>query len=197
MSIWLIAILALPPAVGIFAAAPDLVRLLYGERWVPSALFVRFLVIVTVIGPLTGDASLLFTAIGRPRLSAVLTVVQAVLLAIVGLPLTLRFGTTGTCVAVDITCLAGLGIAYFFRMQIVDLPVWSLVGLPALSAVLALTGYLGVEHVVDLNALPLIARVLGKLVFVPGAYLAIMFVAQPREMVQRALYVWHLLRARA
>ena len=93
-------------------------------------------------------------------------------------------------------CLVGLGVAYHFRMGIVDLQIWRLVGLPTLSAVLALGGYLWVEHLVDLNALPLIARVLGKLVFVSGAYLAIMFVAQPREMVQRALYVWQLMRAK-
>jgi lipopolysaccharide exporter len=196
MSIWLIAILALPLAVGIFAAAPDLVRLFYGVRWVQSALFVRFLVILTVIAPLSGDASLLFTAVGRPHLSVILTATQAVVLATAGIPLTMRFGAVGTCVTVGIMCLVGLGVAYHFRMGIVDLQIWRLVGLPTLSAVLALGGYLWVEHLVDLNALPLIARVLGKLVFVSSAYLAIMFVAQPREMVQRALYVWQLMRAK-
>ncbi|HYN89376.1 MAG TPA: oligosaccharide flippase family protein, partial [Ardenticatenaceae bacterium] len=51
MSFWIINLLAIPLGAGIFVAAPDLVHLLYGERWLPSAPFVRLLVVYSLVRP--------------------------------------------------------------------------------------------------------------------------------------------------
>ncbi|NJL34341.1 MAG: oligosaccharide flippase family protein, partial [Chloroflexaceae bacterium] len=50
--VWLIIMLALPLALAIFIAAPDIVLLLYGENWLPAALFLRILVLFAVVRPL-------------------------------------------------------------------------------------------------------------------------------------------------
>jgi lipopolysaccharide exporter len=194
MSLWLITTLALPLAIGIFVAAPDLVALLYGERWLPSALFLRFLVAYSVIRPLLDDASALFVAVGKPTRSVAVSVVMAVTLMVVGTPFTLLWGAVGTSVAVGITFLVGLGITYRYVIQTIVLKFAKTLGLPLLATAVTLLLYWLLLRSFDVNSWPLIVRVAAKGIAAPVTYLAIMFALEGREMWERALYVYRLLR---
>jgi PST family polysaccharide transporter len=196
MSLWLITTLALPVALGIFAAAPDLVRLLYGPRWAESAIYLRFLVIYSALGPLLSDAGWLFIAVGRPRLTFRVSLAQVVTLAIVGLGLTLRFGVVGTCFAVGATFLVGLVLTYRYVFQVITLPIWSSLGVPAIAAVATLAGYLLGVRLLDPAHWPLTVAVLAKLLYATSAYIGVLFVLQPRATRERTAYVFRLARLR-
>jgi lipopolysaccharide exporter len=192
MTLWLITMGALPLALGIFAAAPDLIRLLYGERWLSSAIFVRFLVVYSVLRPLGEDAGSLFVAVGRPRLTLFVALVQAATLVVLGTVLTLLFGAVGTCVAVGVTFVCGIVLAYVNVVKVVALRIWSSLGYPAVASLIALASYALLVRVVDMDPWVLPVQVLCKVLFTTVLYFALMLALQPRNTVERATYVWRL-----
>jgi O-antigen/teichoic acid export membrane protein len=196
MSLWLITTLALPLALAIFTSAPDLVRLLYGDRWLPSALFVRFLVVYSLLRPLLDNAGLLFVAVNKPARKTIVSAIQAGTLMIAATPLTLGYGAVGTCVGVGIAFVAGLALTYRYVRATVDLALLDALAVPVVAAVLSMAAYLLLTRTVDLNVLPLAVRVLAKAGFAAAAFFAVMLALQPRRLVERSGYVWRLLRAR-
>ena len=195
MTSWLVTTLALPLALAIFASAPDLVRLLYGDRWLPSALFLRFLVVYSLLRPLLDNAGSLFVAVGQPQRRTVVRAVQAVALIAVATPLTLAYGAVGTCVGVGIAFVVGLVLTYRYVRQTVALSLKDAFAAPALAAALSMAAYLLLASSVDLNVLPLAVRVVVKATFAVAGFFAVMLAAQPKRLIERSSYVWRLLRA--
>ncbi|MBI4320674.1 MAG: oligosaccharide flippase family protein [Chloroflexi bacterium] len=194
MSLWLIANLALLQAVAIFVAAPDLVVWLYGERWAPSALFLRFLVLYSVLRPILDNAGSFLMGVGKPRTAVTVAGLQTALLVILGIPLTLQFGVLGTCVAVGITLLAALAVSYRYVAREIAVQVKVTVGPAVVAAGLAVVAYFVLLRVVDFDGWPLIVRVLAKLAFAACIYCAALFAMQPRGVVERMTYIWRLAR---
>ena len=113
--LWITSAFGLPLALGIFLAAPELVEVLYGETWLPSVVFVRFLVVVSLVSPLTDIGGELLNALGEPRKSARIFWLQAGVLMLCGTPLTLLLGSAGTCI--------GVGTAFAFGLFLLFLAV--------------------------------------------------------------------------
>lgn len=197
MTIWLITTLALPIAVAIFVAAPDLVRLLYGDRWLASALFLRFLVIYSVMRPMLDDAHSLFIAVGRPRLTVAVLVAEALTLVAAGTPLTFQFGAVGTAVAVGLTFVVGLVLTYRYVVQVISIRIWSNLGPPAIAVVITLVGYVLLNRFVDLNSLALELRVAAKVAYAVFVFFAVSLALRPGETIGRAADVYRLIRGRA
>jgi len=195
MTSWLITTLALPLALAIFASAPDLVRLLYGERWLPSALFLRFLVVYSLLRPLLDNAGLLFVAVANPHRTTIIRAVQAVVLMAIATPLTLAYGAVGTCVGVGMAFVVGLALSYRYVRRTVALSLRDAFAVPAVAAVLAIGAYLLLARGVDLNVLPLVVRVMVKAGFAAAAFFAVMLAVQPRRLIERSAYIWRLLWA--
>ena len=141
MVLWIISGLALPLALSVFVTAPDLLRLLYGDRWLPAAPFLRVLVLVSVVRPLWENAGTLFVAVGKPHLTLRLTLMQAAVLAAAGLPLTLVFGAGGTVAAVALAFLVGVILSYREVNSQLSLDLVGSFGGPLLAAALTIAGY--------------------------------------------------------
>lgn len=196
MSIWIISTLALPIAVAVFAAAPDLVTWLFGERWLPSATFLRFLIVSSVLRPMLDDAFALFVAIGRPRVQVQVIAVQAAVLVTVGLALTLWLGAIGTASAVGICYAVGFVLAYRSVSRLAGVRLRSALLVPSIAATLTLGGYFVLVSLVDLNELPVMLRVIVKSLYSAGAYYGLTLLFQRHETVERVRYVIRLARAR-
>ncbi|MHB1296059.1 MAG: oligosaccharide flippase family protein [Anaerolineae bacterium] len=196
MTFWLIAILALPLALAVFAAAPDLVVLLYGVDWLPSAGFLRILVVYAVVRPLLDVAGALFTGVGKPQRATAVWGAQAGTLLIVGTGLTFLLGATGTAIGVGIAFFVGLAVALFWLRRTVACGLWREFGLPAVCAVATIACYLAVTHLVDLSGLATVIRVLAKGCLTAGTYCLFLFAAQPSTMRARVGYIVRLIRGR-
>lgn len=195
MSLWLITTLALPVALAIFVTADDLVTLLFGEKWLPSALFVRFLVVYSILRPLLEDANQLFIAVGHPRRTTTVTIGQAAALVLAATPLTLSFGAQGTAVGVGVAFVAGLILTYYFvRRTIPQLSLSQAFLVPAIATAAALGAYLVFSGAFDIALLPLAERVVLKVAFAVSAFYCVMLALRPRLTFERAAYVWRLLR---
>lgn len=194
LSLWLILTVALPLALAIFVAAPDFLRFLYGDVWLPAALPLRFLIGYAVLRPLLDDTGALFNAIGQPgRITRVL-VVQALTLVACATPLTLYAGSTGTAIGVGIAFIVGIGLTYFYVSRTLTLNLVQLFWPPALATVLALGVYWLCAPALNAYDGPLVVRVIAKGAVVTGAFGLIVVMLQYRDIRQRIELVWRIVR---
>jgi lipopolysaccharide exporter len=196
MLLWLITTITIPLALIMFVTAPDLVDFLYTPQWFPSALFLRFLVIYSLVRPLLDNANSLFVAIGAPRRTVSLSLVQAAVLIVIATPLTLLFGSVGTVIGVVVAFIAAFVAMWYYLSRIVELSFREIFAHPVIAAVLALLAYTGLILVANLDTLPLFARLIIKAGFVGGGFMLALYILQPQQFVERARYVWYLLRRR-
>ncbi len=195
MMLWIITTLAMPIALVILITAPDLIRLLYGDRWLPSTLFLRILVVYAVMRPLWENAGSLFIAIGKPALTTRFTVIQALVLAGAGLPLTILWGALGTCVAVGMAFVTGLVLTYRQLAREIPIRVVQTLGWPVAIAAGVVLGYWVLNPVVGLNDFPLVVRVAAKSAYAVAGFFGLMVLLQPRATMERLSYIWRLARS--
>lgn len=194
MSLWLILTVATPLALAIFASAPDFLRLLYGDVWLPATPLLRFLIGYSVLRPLLDDTGALFTALGQPRRVTILLTAQAVALVLIATPLTVGWGALGTAIGVGIAFAVGIALAYRYVSRELTLALKWVFGPPIIAALSSLALYFAMTRLVDLNALPLLIRVVVKGGFIAALFLATTALLQYRTIVQRLLYIQRLLR---
>ena len=195
LTLWVILSVATPLALALFVSAPDFILLIFGEAWAPSAVLLRFLVGYSVLRPLLDDTGALLVATGHPKKVTQLAVAQAVALIVFALPLTVVYGATGTAIGVGLTFLSGVGLAYYFVSRVVRIDWQATFLSPLISVVVALGSYWLLAQFMDLNALPLLLRVIFKGGFVAGMFMLTLTVFQ-RDTIDRLRYVWRLLRGR-
>jgi lipopolysaccharide exporter len=196
MITWMLVMITIPVALILFTTAPDAVALLYGDRWLPSALFLRFLVIYSLARPLLDNAGSLFISTGHPRRSTTMAIIQALTLTAIATPLTVLYGTVGTCVGVGISFLVALLLAWRYARQTLTLPLWDIFGAPVVAAAMSLLAYLFLTRGFNLNALSLPVRIGAKASLVSLTFCLTVLAIQPRQLIERAKYVWRLLRAK-
>jgi len=195
MLLWLILMGTVPLAIAVAVGAPELIAVLYGDRWLPAAPLLQLLVVYAVCRPLWENAASLFTALGRPGLNTVLTAAQALILAAVGLPLTLLWQATGTALAVGLAF--GLGLALTYRQ------VWRQTGVnlgaelwpAALAGAAVGAGYWLLSGAPFLGGLGVEARLGLKFGYAFGGFWLLMVGLRPRLVLGRLGYVVRLLRA--
>lgn len=178
--LWIIANFSLPLALAVFLAAPELVMVLYGPRWLPSVFFLRILALLAAVQPLLENAGQLFIALGKPRLFLQTFAVPAGVLIVGGPPLTLAWGATGTCLAVGLAGAIGT-VMVFHRIRLeTGISPWA-IGASALPPlILTLAGYLALKSLVDLQQWNLVIRLAVKAFFVFTIYWGWLGLARPR-----------------
>lgn len=97
-----IAILIIPIAMVFVVFAPEVITILYGDKWVAAADALRILAVFGCLRAFSALAGYLFNAVGRPSLTFYLNLVRLVLLLIILIPLTQTFGLVGASVAVTL-----------------------------------------------------------------------------------------------
>jgi PST family polysaccharide transporter len=194
MVIWLIVGMATPIALALFVAAPDLVRWLYGERWLPAVPILRVLVIAALLRPIWDNAFVLFVGTGRALHIIWIGVVQLAIIFGLGWLLAGYFGPLGVAVAVVVAYTLGLIIAHFLTADNLQLDVVNLFVKPLLVAGLVMAGYWLLNQALPINSWPLPVRTVSKAVYAVLAYYLGTFVVQPRATMERIQYIRRLLR---
>jgi PST family polysaccharide transporter len=196
MTLWLITMVALPIAMAMFVTAPDFVRVLFGERWLPSAQLLRLLVAVAMLRPLLDDTGALFNAVGQPRRISTVLVVQAVTLVLLGTPMTWRWGVMGTAVAVGIAFLASIILDYWYVRQVVDLSLTQAFGVPALGLAAGLFVWWGGRQFLGTAGWPPLARLIVEGGMSLAAFYMVAGMLQRELIRERLRLVWSLLWGR-
>ncbi len=194
MLTWAIGMVAVPLAIAVFITAPEIIVLLYGERWLPSALFLQILITFFVVRPHLENAGVLLNAMGKPGRAATLLWAQVGVLGLAGLPLTLRWGALGTCAAVGLALLVGIGLAYRYARQELSVNPASGLVVPLLAGGVTLLGYALALRFLPLENLGLLLRLLVKGACAVLVFYALAFALWPKETRERVKYIWRLVR---
>lgn len=194
MVLWMIMLLALPLALAVFITAPDLIAFLYGPQWLPSTPYLRALALVAILRPLWENAGALFNAIGKPQLTTRLIFIQVLVLLATGIPLTLRWGAIGTCVAVGAAFLWGIVLMYRHAIRELQINLLSEVGIPVMIGLLTVLGYILLNRAIEVSLVALPVRLVLKAVYAVAVYYLLTFLLRPRVTRERMQYVWGLLR---
>jgi O-antigen/teichoic acid export membrane protein len=67
-----------PVPAGLALVAPDIVRVLMGEQWLPAVALLQILACAGILRSSASGAQQMFVAVGRPRLSALLALLRAI-----------------------------------------------------------------------------------------------------------------------
>lgn len=192
MVTWAIGMVAVPVALAVLIAASDLIVLLYGERWLPSAVFLQILIVFFLIRPHLENSGVLLNAIGKPARAATLLWAQVGVLGILGLPFTLRWGALGTCGAVGLALILGVALADMYVRREVGMSIGTPLGLPLVAGGAVLLGYLIAIRFIPLENLGAFSRLLLKTAYVFFAFYLLSFALRPKETRERVGYVWRL-----
>jgi len=193
MVLWLVTMVAFPLASILAIASPDIIALLYGDRWLAAGTFLRVLSIVFAVRPLIENAGTLLTAIGKPKLNTKVVVVQLVVIAVAGVPLTFLWGGMGVCLASMLASLCGIVLMYRYVLREVAVKLMPTLGSSFLVWSLTVLGYLAITRVIPLEQLAPLFRVALLSSYVLCAFCLLAFVVQPRMFLVRVRYVWNLI----
>lgn len=113
----LTAFLAVPMAVGIFVVAPSFVRAFLGPAWTPVVTPMRLLVVYGLLQTVASSFAPVWRAVGRPDVPTKLDTARVVVLGVLIVPVTTRWGVEG--VAALIAGVLGLLVlpAYVYLMS--------------------------------------------------------------------------------
>jgi len=101
----IISYITIPAAAGLAILAPEIVRVIYGDKWMPA---VSSLVVLSLFGCLRSLGSIqgyLYNAIGKPKISFFMNSAKLVLILVLIIPLTSRYALVGASLAVTIPIL--------------------------------------------------------------------------------------------
>lgn len=136
--------LALPMAVGLFVLAPEVIRILLGDKWLPAVPLLRILTVYSLARILLDDTGPFFSGgLGKPRLLTEIFAVQAVLLVVLGGVGVYLKEVIGVALVVDGVMLLGVILAYRKLAQVIELNYIDTLGKPLLAGLIALLVGLG------------------------------------------------------
>lgn len=92
--------ISIPTSFGIFIMAEDLIKVLFGDKWLPAVAALQILCIYGLNRSLLSTIDQLYLAVGEPEVRTKLNLLQLILMSILIYPLTMRYGIFGTSIAV-------------------------------------------------------------------------------------------------
>jgi O-antigen/teichoic acid export membrane protein len=184
-------------ALALFVSAPDLILLLYGERWQASAPLLRVLALVFLARPLWDNANTIATAVGKPQLATKVSVIWLIVFAGLGLPMTLLGGALGVSIAVGLASILGVTLMLRSLSQSIHIHTGAIVWKITTLTITTLVVYYAIVMYIDLPSSPsLMVSVLTQIVGVSFLYSILMLLFDPHETIRRLHYMLHLIRSR-
>jgi PST family polysaccharide transporter len=126
--------------------APEFIRLVLTDRWLPMLGTFRLMLVFTLLDPIKLTISDLFIAVGEPNRIVRARTVQLIVLLVGLFALGLPFGIAGVALAVDLMLVVGIGLMLWQAHAFVDLSIKRLFAAPTLALVSGLAlGYGAIE----------------------------------------------------
>jgi O-antigen/teichoic acid export membrane protein len=116
------ALCAFPVAAVIFALAGEFTAIVLGEKWMPMVPAMRILAITGLCRSIAGPGPLVM-AIGKPELRAKMQVIGLAAMAILIVPLTMRWGIAGAAAAATVRVAIGKSVALGYAVRELKAPL--------------------------------------------------------------------------
>ena len=161
-------------------AAPEFIRLVLGERWLPMLVTFQLMLIYTFADPLTVVTGNLLMATGHPTWLARTRAIQLAVFipAVVGLGFWL--GIEGVALAADLMVVTGAVLLFAKARRLVDYSLRAMWLWPIVATALVAVVTLGFTR--SWEALPLGARMLTKAAFSAGLYASLLWLVEREQL---------------
>lgn len=114
-------LITFPITGGIFILAPEITRVVLGDKWLP---IVPAMQVLCFLGALkTLGYGTLFEGVGRPDIPTKISLIRLGFMAAIIYPLTIKWGMVGTAISVLIATLCVLPIGIYHTMKIIHYKV--------------------------------------------------------------------------
>ncbi|MCB0162681.1 MAG: oligosaccharide flippase family protein [Anaerolineae bacterium] len=188
-----ITLISMPASVFLAVAAPELVVLLIGEKWLPSVPLLQLLVVYSILRPISDVSLSLPMAMEMPAILSKIAVIQTVSMLILCTVLTYFFEAAGAALSADVVVLMGVIIIFrAFVTRHVTVDYWELFGSPILATVAATMGVFVALSLVSVDLL--ILRLALKTVIFGLIYLSLLILIQRENLVHKFQYIYGFLR---
>jgi O-antigen/teichoic acid export membrane protein len=179
-----------------FVAGPLLVFLL-GERWAPVVPLLQMLLPFALMRPVLDALASLPIATGHLHIRSIAAVVEMVVMLVAGTGLTYVYGAPGAAVAAAlVTALHLVTVYVLYLRHHLDVPYGRAIGLPGLTAGLALLAVLGVRSLLP-DGFHALVNVGIETVAFGAAYLGLSWLFQRRVLLDRARLIIGLIQGQS
>jgi len=113
-----VSFIAFPLVLGLFVLAPEVVKILLGDKWLPIIPALRILSLFGIIRAITGVGGSVILAAGKPQLIAYVTSIQLAIMAGLIYPFSVRWNITGVSLIVFLVSLISLPAQYLIIKQV-------------------------------------------------------------------------------
>ena len=151
-------------------AAPELIGVVLGARWLPMETAFRILLVCTVLEPLRASLMALFVAVGRPGIAARIGLIQMAVLALGVFGAGQRLGIAGVAAGLDVAIATGVVLLLLQARAHVTVAPVRLLTAPAAALLLGLAAGHGAS--LALAGSPAAAMAAAKIVAFGIAYAA-------------------------
>jgi PST family polysaccharide transporter len=118
--------------------APESIRLLLGDKWLPMLDAFRLMLVFTLFDPIKMTVSNLFLAVGKPEEVVRARAIQLAVMLIGLFALGPRWGIAGVALAVDVMLVIGIAILLQQSRKYVDFSLRALFLVPGIGVVLSM-----------------------------------------------------------
>ncbi|MBI5566773.1 MAG: oligosaccharide flippase family protein [Chloroflexi bacterium] len=192
--LWTVLTLTTPIALLFLVTAPELVPVIYGEKWLPSVPILQVLAAFAMFRPLWDDLTSVLIATKRPGQMARLAFIQAVVMIVLILPLTWLLGGLGAAISVGLAFMISAGFLLYFGRVHLKINLMDAAGRPLINNLLTLLGYWLLRGLLPFDTLTPLLRLIGEAGLMLGLYAVIGLIFSGRIIRQRLQYIYQLAR---
>ncbi|MEZ4637590.1 MAG: oligosaccharide flippase family protein [Caldilineaceae bacterium] len=117
--------------------APEMIRILLGDKWLPMLDIFRLMLIFVLLDPIKLTIASLFSATGNPQIMVWTQLIQLAIPAIGLFTLGQWYGTLGVAVSVDVMIVVGVALLLWQSRKFVDYSIRHLFLMPTVSTLWA------------------------------------------------------------
>lgn len=174
---------------GLFALiAPEFIRLLLGERWMPMLNVFRLMLIFTLFDPIKVTIGDLFIAVGKPEMIVRARIIQLGIMIAGLFTLGLWLDIAGVALAVDVMLVMGIALLLWQARGYVDFSISGLFGPPFLALVIAAALAAFISNLPAVNGSDWLTG-LTKLSVFTICYGLVIFMLEHKKLMEIAAYM--------
>ena len=172
--------------VGVLAlVAPEFIRIVLGEKWMPMLVTFRLMLPFTMFDPLKLMMANLFMAVGKLEVIVKIRSIQAAILVIFLFVLGLPFGIEGVAIAVDLMMVAGITMILFKAKDHVEIFVRKMFLVPAIGLLAGLLAGFAGSHIQGVELTDWFSGIIKAFTFVL-VYILVLWLLE-KDQIQRML----------
>lgn len=144
-------LIAVPASAGLFILAPEIVRVVYGARWLPMVPVLYVIVIYGFLKSIEATVLPLLLGTGKPYVQTSITVLQLAVMFSLIIPFTGKYGAVGAASAATLGVFSGQVLLLYYLKRYTQFSARTFVyalGFPVLGSIIMCGAIIGVKHVI-------------------------------------------------